>query len=206
MECDVNHYFIFVAVSTAVLVFPGPSILLIIANSLQRGRIVGLYTVAGGLVAMGVQLGVALIGLTSLAGYFVADFDAVRWAGAAYLLYLGAQRWRGVRHSELRGRPVRNYGSAVLEGFIVALTNPGTMLFFVAFFPQFLNDAAPVAPQLTLMSMTFMMLTVIVDSGYALLAAQLGRELHETRRKDMRDKLAGAILMLAAVALALLNF
>jgi homoserine/homoserine lactone efflux protein len=201
----VNHYLGFVAISIAVLVFPGPSILLIIANSLQRGRWVGLFTVAGGLVAMGVQLGVALVGLTSLVGFFESGFDLVRWAGALYLLYLGAQRWRGVGHSELRGRSVRNYGSVVVEGFIVALTNPGTMLFFVAFFPQFLNDAQPVSPQLILMSGTFMLLTVIVDSGYALLAAHIGHSLHEPKHKTVRNRLAGLILMMAAVVLALLN-
>jgi homoserine/homoserine lactone efflux protein len=202
---DVNHYLAFVGISIAVLVFPGPSILLIVANSLQRGRIIGLYTVAGGLVAMGVQLGVALIGLTTLVGFFATGFASVRWVGAAYLMYLGVQRWRGVSHSELRGRPVRNYGSAVVEGFIVALTNPGTLLFFIAFFPQFLNDSQPAAAQLTLMAITFMVLTVIVDTSYALLAARVGKQLHEPRSKVMRSRLAGLILMLAAIALALLN-
>jgi threonine/homoserine/homoserine lactone efflux protein len=204
----VNHYLAFIGISIAVLVFPGPSILLIVANGLQRGRIVGLYTVAGGLVAMGVQLGVALIGLTSLVGYFdTLDFgiDLVRWAGALYLLYLGAQRWRGASYSEVRGRPAAKYGSAVVQGFIVALTNPGTMLFFVAFFPQFLNDTLPAQPQLTLMAITFMVLTVIVDSGYALLSARIGNHLHERRHRGTRNRLAGAILMLAAAVLALLN-
>ena len=201
-----NHYVAFVGLSIAVLVFPGPSILLIVANSLQRGRIVGLYTVAGGMVAMGVQIAVAIIGLTSLIEGTGIGFDLVRWTGAAYLLYLGVQRWRGVSHSELRGRPVRNYGSAVVEGFIVALTNPGTMLFFVAFFPQFLNASLPAGPQLTLMATTFMVLTLIVDVAYALIADQVGHHLHEPGRKKARNRLAGGILIVAAVVLALANF
>lgn len=200
-----NHYLAFVGISIAVLVFPGPSILLIVANSLQRGRIVGLYTVAGGLVAMGVQLAVALVGLSSLIEYFASGFELIRWAGAAYLLYLGAQRWRGAGHSELRGRPVRNYGSAVVEGFIVALTNPGTMLFFVAFFPQFINQELPAGPQLILMATTFMVLTVIVDVSYALLSANVGHRLHKPERRKLRNRLAGLLLMVAAVVLALLN-
>jgi homoserine/homoserine lactone efflux protein len=124
----------FVFISIAVLVFPGPSILLIVANSMQRGRIVGLYTVAGGLVAMGAQLLVAVTGLNTVDSVFAAGFNYLRWAGVAYLIYLGAQRWRGHTHGELRGRMSRSYRSAVTEGFIVALTNPGTMLFFVTFF------------------------------------------------------------------------
>jgi threonine/homoserine/homoserine lactone efflux protein len=201
-----NHYFIFVGLSVAVLVFPGPSILLIVANSLQRGRVVGLFTVAGGLVAMGVQIAVAMVGLTSLVVFFETGFDAIRWLGAFYLLYLGAQRWRGVHHAEVRGRSVRNYGSAVIEGFIVALTNPGTMLFFVAFFPQFLNSELPAGPQFALMAATFMVLTTIVDVSYTLLAARVGQRLHEPGRKVMRNRLAGSILLLAAVALLFLNF
>lgn len=200
-----NSYIAFIAMSIAVLVFPGPSILLIIANSLQRGRIIGLYTVAGGLVAMVVQLLVAIAGLNSVDALFAAGFDYVRWFGVVYLIYLGAQRWRGQPHSEIRGRVAKGYGSAVTQGFIVALTNPGTMLFFVAFFPQFLNNDAAVNPQLALMAVTFMVLTLIVDTGYALLSSRLGHGLHKPGQTRTRNRLAGGILMAAAVALALVN-
>jgi threonine/homoserine/homoserine lactone efflux protein len=203
MQADVFIAFVFI--STAVLVFPGPSILLIVANSLQRGSIVGLYTVAGGMAAMLAQILVALAGLTSVERAFDSGFAYVRWAGVVYLLYLGVQRWRGQAHSELRGRATRSYSSAVTEGFVVALTNPGTMLFFVAFFPQFLNADAPSGPQLTLMAATFMVLTLVVDSSYALLSGRIGRYLHEPGRARMRNRVAGAILMAAAVALALVN-
>jgi threonine/homoserine/homoserine lactone efflux protein len=202
---EVGVYAAFVFISIAVLVFPGPSILLIIANSLQRGVVVGLFTVTGGVMAMLVQLLVALAGLTSVVTVFESGFDLVRWVGAAYLMYLGVQRWRGQPHSELRGRAARNYRSAVLEGFIVALTNPGTMLFFVAFFPQFLNAAAPVEPQLLLMAATFMLLTLVVDCSYASLSARIGHRLHEPRQGAVRNHLAGAILVAAAAALALVN-
>jgi homoserine/homoserine lactone efflux protein len=203
MEAGVYAAFVFISI--AVLVFPGPSILLIIANSLQRGVAVGLFTVAGGVMAMLVQLLVALAGLTSVVTVFESGFNYVRWAGAVYLIYLGVQRWRGQPHGELRGRAVRNYPSAVLEGFIVALTNPGTMLFFVAFFPQFLNAAVPAAPQLLLMAATFMLLTLVVDSSYACLSARIGHRLHEPRQLTVRNHLAGGILLAAAVVLALVN-
>lgn len=198
-------YIAFIAVSLGVLVFPGPSILLIVANSLQRGVKVGLYTVAGGLVAMAAQLGIALAALTSLVEGVEGSFLWVRWAGAAYLVYLGAQRWRGVSHSHVRGNQSRNYSSAVVEGFIVALTNPGTMLFFIAFFPQFLSTAQPVAGQLLLLAGTFLALTVIVDTGYALLAARVGEALHQPARARDRNRLAGGLLIAAAAVLALVN-
>jgi homoserine/homoserine lactone efflux protein len=203
---DAATYFAFIGVSIAVLVFPGPSILLIVANSMQRGRLIGLYTVAGGIVAMVVQLLVAVSGLNAIETFFSASFNTVRWVGVAYLIYLGVQRWRGQTHGELRGRITRSYSSAVTEGFIVALTNPGTMLFFVAFFPQFLSADSATSPQLVLMAMTFMVLTTLVDSSYALLSARLAHHLHQPGRTTMRNHLAGAILVAAAVALALINF
>jgi homoserine/homoserine lactone efflux protein len=198
-------YLAFIVISIGVLLFPGPSILLIIANSLQRGRVIGLYTVAGGIAAMLVQLLVALVGLMSVERTFGAGFSYVRWAGVIYLLYLGVQRWRGQAHGELRGRLAGSYRSAVTEGFVVALTNPGTMLFFVAFFPQFLSANVLLAPQLMLMAGTFMLLTLSVDCSYALLSARLGRQLHQPEQVARRNHLAGAILLAAAVALALVN-
>jgi len=189
-----------------VLVFPGPSILLIVANGLQRGVTVGMYTVAGGIVAMLVQLLVAIAGLTSVETVFDGGFAYVRWVGVAYLLYLGVQRWRGHALGELRGLSIRTYRSAVIDGFIVALTNPGTMLFFVAFFPQFLNDGLPVGPQLVLMAGTFMVLTTVVDSSYAVLSSRIGQRLHKPGPSQVRNRLAGAILVAAAIALALVNF
>jgi homoserine/homoserine lactone efflux protein len=202
-----NVYLAFIAISIAVLVFPGPSILLIIANSLQRGTLAGLYTVAGGIVAMLVQLAIALAGLTSLANAFDAGFDYVRWAGAIYLLYLGIQRWQGFRQDVVvRGRAAGSYRSVVFEGFIVALTNPGTLLFFVAFFPQFLNREAAAGAQLLLMAATFMVLTLVVDSSYAVLSARIGRRLHDPRRVNARNRVSGVLLVVAALALALANF
>jgi homoserine/homoserine lactone efflux protein len=204
---ETSVYIAFIGISIAVLVFPGPSILLIIANSLQRGVVVGLYTVAGGIVAMLVQLTVALAGLTSLFTVFDNSFSYVRWVGVAYLLYLGSRRWRGKTHDfVIRSRAVVNYRSVLAEGFIVALTNPGTMLFFVAFFPQFLNTDVSAVPQLLLMAGTFMVLTTIIDSSYALLSARLGHSLHEERRVGARNRLSGALLMVAALVLALANF
>ena len=203
MEASV--YVSFLLISIAVLVFPGPSILLIVANSLQRGVVVGLYTVAGGLAAMLVQLLVALAGLTSIVTVFASGFSYLRWAGAAYLVYLGVQRWRGTPHAELRGRSVRNYRSALAAGFIVALTNPGTMLFFVAFFPQFISDSSPAGPQLLLMSISFMVLTTLVDSCYAFFSARIGHRLRESRYAEARNRLAGAILIAAAVLLVLVK-
>jgi len=201
-----NLYIAFVGISIGVIVFPGPSILLIIANSLQQGVRSGLYTVAGGWVAMLLQVTVALIGLTSLANFLERGFDMVRWVGIGYLMYLGVQRWRSGASGSPSLKHERNNRSAMVTGFLVALTNPGTMLFFIAFFPQFLNTAAAPGPQLLLMAFTFMVLTLIFDTTYALLSARIGQALQDPRQVRIRNRVSGAILLFAAVALALVNF
>jgi len=202
-----NLYIAFVGISIGVIVFPGPSILLIIANSLQQGVVAGLYTVAGGAVAMLLQLAVALVGLTSLVTMLARGFDVVRWLGIAYLVYLGVQRWRMGQAERAPGeRDGGSHRSVFVTGFLVALTNPGTMLFFIAFFPQFLNTDAAAGPQLLLMAATFMVLTLIFDSTYALLSARLGQALQDPRQVRIRNRVSGAILLIAAAALTLVNF
>ena len=204
---ETNVYLAFVGISIGVIVFPGPSILLIVANSLQQGVAAGLITVAGGAIAMLMQLIVALVGLTSLVNMLERSFEIVRWVGIAYLLYLGVQRWRSsVSGSALAEQRERNYRSLFVAGFLVALTNPGTLLFFIAFFPQFLNADVAAGPQLMLMAVTFMALTLTFDSSYALLSARIGQSLQDPRQVQFRNRLSGAILLFAALALMLVNF
>jgi len=204
---ETNVYLAFVGISIGVIVFPGPSILLIVANSLQQGVAAGLVTVAGGAIAMLMQLIVALVGLTSLVNMLELGFDTVRWVGIAYLLYLGVQRWRSsVSGSVIGQQRERNYRSLFVAGFLVALTNPGTLLFFIAFFPQFLNADVSAGPQLMLMAVTFMALTLTFDSSYALLSARIGQSLQDPRQVQFRNRLSGAILLFAALALMLVNF
>jgi len=204
MPMESTLYLVFVGVSIAVIVIPGPSILLIVSNSLQFGAGSGVVTVAGTSAAMLIQLGVAVAGLTSLVTVVSQGLNAMRWLGIAYLVYLGIRRWRSsVPIGAFETVTGRRNRSAFLEGFLVSLTNPTTMLFFIAFFPQFMNDAAPPARQLLTMSVTFWALALCFDLSYAGLAARIGHALQDPRRALMRNRLSGAILVAAAAALAL---
>jgi len=197
-------YLVFVGVSIAVIVIPGPSILLIVSNGLQFGAGSGVATVAGTSAAMLIQLGVAMAGLTSLATIVSDGLGVARWLGIAYLCYLGMRRWQcTVPVGAFEIPAARRNRSAFLEGFLVSLANPTTMLFFIAFFPQFMNDAAPPVRQLLTMSVTFWALALCFDLTYAGLAARIGHALQDPRRALMRNRLSGAILVVAAAALAL---
>ena len=203
---ETNLYIAFVGVSIAVIVIPGPSILLIVSNSLQDGAVAGFYTVAGVSAAMLFQLGIAMAGLTSVVMALEHGLTVLRWVGILYLFYLGVQRWRCL---EPMGRfnPARprRRGPAFTEGFIVALTNPTTLLFFIAFFPQFLSSASAPGPQLWLMAITFWVLALLFDVGYAGLSARVGQTLQEHRWVRLRNRLSGGIMVGAAAALSLAN-
>jgi threonine/homoserine/homoserine lactone efflux protein len=203
---ETNLYIAFVGISVAVIVIPGPSILLIVSNSLQQGVASGFYTVTGVSVAMLIQLGIAMAGLTSVVMALERGLAVLRWVGIIYLFYLGIQRWRcRVPMGRFTATPARRSGPAFTEGFIVALTNPTTLLFFIAFFPQFLSDASAPGPQLWLMSVTFWVLALLFDVGYASLSARIGRTLQEYRWVSLRNRLSGAIMVAAAAVLSLAN-
>ena len=99
-----------------------------------------------------------------------------------------------------------SFVAVFIAGFIVALTNPGTMLFFVAFFPQFLNTDAAAGPQFFMMAATFMLLTLLFDTTYALLSARVGRFLQDPRRARIRNRVSGVFLLAVAAGLAMVNF
>ena len=192
----------FVGLSVAVIVVPGPSILLIVADSLQQGLRAGLYAVCGISAAMAVQLAIVLAGLTSVLAAAEGALIFVRWFGIAYLFYLGVQRWRSAEAGGLtRKSKERAYRSAFIEGAIVALTNPTTLLFFVAFLPQFVTDTLHPLPELLRLALIFWTIALICDIGYALLAARIGTGLQQHRWMQLRDRLGGAIMLAAALIL-----
>lgn len=199
-----NGYLAFIVVSTAVIVIPGPSVLLIVANTLKDGTRAGLNTVAGTSVAMAIQLAIAVAGLTSLVTRLAAGQRLIRWIGIAYLAWLGIQSWRsaGVEQDVEPGKRPRR-GSAFSEGFLVSLTNPTTMLFFVAFFPQFLTSGKSPQAELALMAVTFWILALSFDCAYTGFTASIGKALREPRWAAARDRSVGVILFAAATALAL---
>lgn len=162
----------FLAASFVLAVTPGPGVLYIVTRSVTQGRGAGLASVFG--VALG-NLGNALGAALGLAALFAASATAfliVKYAGAAYLIYLGVQTWRTAGHTSpastaaLPAVPLRRI---FRDGLIVALFNPKTTLFFAAFLPQFVTATAP-ATQTVLLGVIFVLIATATDSLYALLA------------------------------------
>jgi threonine/homoserine/homoserine lactone efflux protein len=195
-------YLAFVLATTVLILIPGPNVSLIVANAVAYGTAYGLLTVAGTSAAVLVQLGLTALGMTAVLGAMAAWFEWLRWLGVAYLLYLGLRQWRAAPVDLTRTRPQpRSARAIVLRGFAVSLTNPKTLLFYGAFFPQFISIDRPLAPQVALLCITFLVLAAGLDAGWALLAGR-ARGLLASRGR-LRNRLSGGLLMGAGLGLAL---
>lgn len=194
----------FVASVTVLLLFPGPNVALIVANSVAYGPKYGLLTVAGASSGVAVQIGVTALGLTELLGAAGLWFEWLRWGGVAYLVYLGITQWTAPADDLTQVRPeAKSAGAVYARGLLVSLTNPKTLLFYGAFFPQFINPADDVRRQIAMLAATCIALTLVVDSAWALIAARARTLL--ARKGRLRNRLAGGFLIGAAAALAVVR-
>jgi threonine/homoserine/homoserine lactone efflux protein len=162
----------FAIASVVLAITPGPAVFYIVTRSLAQGRRAGLASVAG--VALG-NLGNALgasLGLAALFAVSALAFWVVKYAGAAYLIYLGLRAWRRPPQVEAALlRDVARPGRVFRDGLVVALLNPKTALFFSAFLPQFIDPAAPALTQSLLFSVLFILIAFTTDTLYALSAS-----------------------------------
>jgi threonine/homoserine/homoserine lactone efflux protein len=195
-------YAAYLVACLVIIIVPGPTVTLVIANSLRHGRRAGLLNVAGTQIGLAIMIGVVGMGLTSLIEAMGHWFDWLRLAGAAYLVWLG---WKMIRSSgeDMDGRPPRApRGGFAMQSAIVALSNPKTLLFFGAFFPQFIDPARDHGLQIALMGITAMLFAAISDSAYALAASRASRTL-SARRVRLLTRASGGFLIGGGVWLAL---
>jgi threonine/homoserine/homoserine lactone efflux protein len=172
----------FLAASFILAVTPGPGVFYIVTRSVMQGRRHGITSVLG--VALG-NLGNAVgasIGLAALFAISTVAFTAVKYAGALYLIYLGIQALRAPPAQIAASKPAPAPLSSIFrDGFVVALLNPKTAIFFAAFLPQFMSaDASPIVQSIALGAL-FVAIAAVTDTGYALAAGAvtplLGRAL-----------------------------
>jgi homoserine/homoserine lactone efflux protein len=194
-------YLAFVAASAVLMAIPGPNVALIVAGSLERGPRFGLATVAGTSAAMVVQLALVALGMAEVLGALGRWFEWLRWAGVAYLVYLGLKSWFAKPEDLTKARPKEiSPRRALTRGFLVSLTNPKTLFFYGAFFPQFVAQRAPLGPQLAILCTSFLAVALVMDSGWALLAGRLKGLL--AGRGRLRHRLTGGALIAAGIGLA----
>lgn len=199
---SLDLYLAFVAACAVLILIPGPNVALIVANSVAHGTRFGLLTVAGTSSAVVVHLALTVLGATALLNILAASFDWLRWAGVAYLVWLGVAAWRAPAVDLSRTEAqVRSARLICGRGFLVGLTNPKTLLFYGAFLPQFITPGPSASDQLLLLAVTFLVVAVVLDGLWAILAGRLRVLLGAHAR--LRNRLTGGLLIGAGVGLAL---
>jgi threonine/homoserine/homoserine lactone efflux protein len=194
----------FLIASLVLAVTPGSGVLYIVTRSLVQGRRSGLVSVAG--VALG-NLGNALaasLGLAALFAVSAAAFTVVKYAGALYLVYLGVQMLRAPRIDRAAADSGAVASSRVFrDGFVVALLNPKTTMFFAAFLPQFLSPGG--APMLQSMALgaLFVAIAAVTDSGYALAAGAAAPALRRGGVRRVGRMIGGGVFIGLGVFTAL---
>jgi threonine/homoserine/homoserine lactone efflux protein len=199
---DFHLYLAFLAATVVLALIPGPNVAVITANSVAYGARFGLLTVAGTSTAILIQLALTGLGLSAALDTLGTWFEWIRWIGAAYLIYLGIAQWRAVALDFAGTAPLPRSARAIFgRGLLVALTNPKTLLFYGAFFPQFVTPGDSQASQLLLLLASCLAVAIAIDCGWALLAARLRRFV--IARSRLRNRLSGGLLIGAGLGLAL---
>src|SRR6202051_4116618 len=165
-------YLAFVAACIGLALLPGPIVTLLIANGLRHGTRAALINILGVQAGLAIVIGIVAIGLTSLMATLGLWSDWLRFAGAAYLVWLGIKLIRAPVEGVSAEAPPPPRGGFFLQGFLVALSNPKVLVFFGAFIPQFMDMSQDHVSQVALLGVTFMITGAITDSVYALLAGR----------------------------------
>ncbi|KEQ08024.1 MULTISPECIES: LysE family translocator [Pseudorhizobium] len=203
----IENWLAFVAASAVLLAIPGPTILLVISYALSHGRKVATATVAG--VALGdfTAMTASMLGLGALLATSAALFTLLKWVGAAYLIYLGIKLWRspvsdGAGSEGEAPAPAVKASRIFLHTYAVTALNPKSIIFFVAFLPQFLDLGEPLFLQMLIFELTFLTLATLNATLYGLLAALARNQIRKPQVQRAVNRTGGS-LMIGAGLLAL---
>lgn len=193
----------FIVAAFVVVIVPGVTVSAIVSVSLARGMAAGFWT------ELGVQLGrlsmviIVAVALQAVLGLVSAAFDVIKYVGAAYLAWLGwgyLTRRHTVDMAHTKGETT--WWKQVLSGFVILWGNPKALIFFGAFLPQFVNPAYPAWPQVIVLGLIEMGAGLLTDGAYIVIAAK-ARDALAGKRAELVSRIAGVILILAAIWLAL---
>lgn len=197
----------FAGLAMAISVAPGPNVLFVMTQSAWRGRRAGFFAAAGIETANSLYVLCSAIGLAGLIAASGAAFEIIKWAGAAYLAWLGFQ---AIRHSFDPGDPAPlSTGEASVkayrDGVVIGLGNPKTILFFLALFPQFIDPARPVWAQSLVLGFLGIGIDLIVQVLYATAGGILSNALSRKPVKRWFERCIGGAFMGLAVVAALVR-
>ncbi|GAB5463782.1 LysE family translocator [Hoeflea alexandrii] len=208
MPVSPEHFAAFVLASIILLVIPGPTIVMVITQALAHGRKTALASVMG--VGLGDLLATSLsiAGAGALLAASASLFQALKFIGAVYLIWIGYKMWRTpVTLPEMAAAEVADHSgkptTIFRDSFLITALNPKGILFFVAFVPQFIDPALPYAPQAATYVLTFTFLGVINAATFAYAAAGARQTIRRPKVMKLAMRTGGSLLIMAGVAAAL---
>lgn len=194
----------FAVAASVIILIPGPTVMMLVGYGLARGRGIALFTMPG--VALGNLLAITLAfaGVGALLATSALLFTIVKWVGAAYLIWLGIGLWRakpeapGKRQSHHRQKPKRIF----FHAFAITALNPKSIAFFMAFLPQFMSSDAALLPQYLILTLTWVAVSAIFDSIYALAAGTARETIQQPSIAKAVNRLGGSVMIGAGIAMA----
>ncbi len=198
-----ENYLIYVGVAIATILLPGPAVMLTLNNSIQRGILKSLAGILG--IALAILL-VAIISATSL-GIVLASsaiaFNIIKIFGAAYLIYLGIKMFRSeATNNDLFKEQEGSFFKCFMEGFLVSVSNPKAVIFFMSIFPQFIDLTQEYTPQFILLAVTFSFLVIVIHTIYAVSASFAKSKLSSQNGSSLLNKISGGVFVSFGVGLA----
>ena len=192
----------FLLAAVLIAITPGPGAVLSMSIGMRYGYRSALLAILGLQAALLLQLLVVALGLGALLAASETAFGLLKLAGAAYLIWLGVQKWLAPVAAVVATSSYLPKRGLFVQGLLVNLTNPKAIVFIGALVPQFIDPAQPVAAQYAVIAATLCATDIIVMSGYAVLALQMGRWLGEARHVRWQNRIFGAVFVTAGSMLA----
>ncbi|MGV8997622.1 MAG: LysE family translocator [Parvibaculaceae bacterium] len=199
-------YSAFIVATLILCIIPGPVVTYLVATGIAQGPRAAMTGLAGSTSALVLHMIFVVAGLAPLLAALGHSADILKFIGALYLVYLGIQAWRAPVSTDdnaLIQPAKRTARSLYTRGLLISLTNPKTLIFYAAFFPQFIDATKPVLPQTILLAVTFVLLGALSDGAYGLAAGHLAPFIKSPRAQKIRNRITGTVLTLTGIGLAL---
>ena len=204
---DLILWISFIGTVLILTLTPGPSVLLVTANSMKYGLKQTTGTILGDLSANLLQIILASAGLASIIISSGEFFQLIKWFGVAYLIFIGIKKIISKPQIELTKSYVKNrsFLNLYIEGFLMSAANPKAIVFFVALFPLFINESLPFLPQIIMLAITFLILDGLSLLIYTGFANKLKGYLENKEKVYLQNKIVGSLLILSGLMLSMVK-
>ncbi len=204
---DLTLWLSFIGTVLILTLTPGPSVLLVTANSMKYGAKKATGTILGDLSANLIQIILASAGLASIVLSSGELFQMIKWFGVAYLIYIGVKKIIAKPHIEIikRNAKSKSFFNLYSEGFLMSAANPKAIIFFAALFPLFIKADMPFLPQVVILAITFLTLDGLSLLLYSHFATNLKNFLENEEKVHLQNRIVGSLLILSGLLLSMVQ-